>query len=416
MTVDDASKKIQSSLAANQPIPTERVVAAGRKASPLRIRGLDAARGFALIGMIIVHTMPREDPVSGDLSLLHEIFAGHSAPLFGLLAGVSLALITGAADPHTGRRLRRNRVSIASRAVLLLVLGLALNLLPLSVLSILPFYAVYFLLGILFTGLGVRALFAWASMFAFGGPVVIYAVNRLRIFESSASPDLLQLFTEPVTTVLSLVVIGYYPAITGMAYIVLGIALGRLDLCALSVQVRMCLWGVLAAGAAAIISQLTMFQFGAYERILLATPWTEEEIAELLEFGGAVPTDSWWWLVADGPHSNTPFAVVGSAGLAVFSLGVFLLAARVAATQLAPLGAAGSMTFTFYSAHLILVSVVNVWEFPGLWTLGQILFAIIFGWVWRAALGQGPMESLVSKISKWVGRSVVPEKSGPGLG
>lgn len=412
MTVNDAPKELQSGLDTHQPISGEQAVPDTPKTASLRIRGLDAARGLALIGMIIVHTMPRTDPASGDLSLLHELFAGHSAALFGLLAGVSLALITGAADPHTGRRLRRDRVSIAIRAVLLLVLGMVLNLLPLNVFSILPFYAVYFLLGILFTGVGVRALFAWAGVFALGGPVVVYAVNLGDAFESTASPDLMQLFTQPVMVVLSLTVTGYYPAITWMVYLVLGIALGRLDLRELSIQIKMCVWGAFAAGSAAIGSQLMVFHFGVYERILVASPLAEGEIAELLEFGGAVPAHSWWWLAADGPHSNTPFSVVGSAGLAVFILGAFLLAARVAETQLSPVGAAGSMTFTFYSAHLLLLTFVDVWEFPVPWTLGQILFAIVFGWVWRGTFGQGPMEYLVSKTSKWVGRTVVPEKSG----
>lgn len=421
MTIDDVSKRFESGPGAgrntppgSQPAPHEHRegdVVVTPETSSSRIRGLDAARGFALFGMIIVHIMPDENPTFGDMSLLHEFFSGYSAPLFGLLAGVSLALITGAAHPHRGRRLKRARVSIATRAVLLLVIGLALNLLPLNVLSILPFYAVYFLLGIAFTGLGVRVLFAWAGVFALGGPVVIYLVNRLNMFDNSASFDLVQLFTDPAMTVLSLAVTGYYPAITWMTYLVLGIALGRLDLRELAIQIKMCVWGAFLAGVAMVTSELVMFHFGAYERILAATPMTEAEIAEILEFGGTVPADSWWWLVADGPHTNTPFSVIGSAGVAILTLGAFLLAARVAEAYLAPMAAAGSMTFTFYSAHLLLVTFVSVWELPMVWTFVQILFAIVFGVAWRAAFGRGPLETLMSKTSKGVGRGVVPEIS-----
>lgn len=419
MTIDNAAKSPDKGSRVGHdtspepsPAPQEHredAVTVTSKTPRPRLHGLDAARGFALFGMIIVHTMPEENPAVGGMSLLHEFFSGYSAPLFGLLAGVSLALITGATRPHTGRRLRRARVSIATRALLLLVIGLALNLLPLNVFSILPFYAVYFLLGIVFTGLGVRTLFAWAGVFALGGPVVIQVVNRLDITDSSASPDLLQLFTDPAMAVLSLLVTGYYPAVTWMAYLVLGLALGRLDLRELSTQIRMCVWGLSAAGAAMITAELMMFHFGAYENLLAATSMTEAEVVAVLQFGGGVPADSWWWLVVDGPHANTPFAVLASAGTAILTLGAFLLAVRVAGSFLAPLAAAGSMTFTFYSAHLLLLTFVIVWNLPVIWTVGQILFALVFGFIWRRVFGRGPLEALMAQAARGMGRGLVPE-------
>lgn len=412
MMIDDTSNRLGTDPQTCPQLPPGPPEERG-KTRQGRVRGLDAARGFALFGMVLVHVMPENDPVSGSISPLHQFFAGHSAPLFAVLAGVSLALITGAASPHTGRQLTRDRAAILTRALLLLICGLSLNLLQLNVFSILPFYAVYFLIGIPFLSLGVRALLAWAGLFALAGPVVIHLVNGLENVELLRSPDLGDLFTDPLMTALSLTATGYYPAVTWMAYILLGLALGRLSLSGVTTQIRMCVGGAVAAGAAALASGLLMFPLGAYERILSVSSLTEGEITKTLEFGGPVPVDSWAWLATDAPHTNTPFSVIGAAGWAVLALGGFLLATRVAESALAPLAAAGSMTFTFYTAHLLLVTFVNVWAMPVFWTLAQIVFASVFALVWRAVVGQGPLESLMSRTSKGTARVLVPEPSPP---
>ena len=67
-----------------------------------RIRGLDAARGLAVIGMVIAHTVLSrvygEDP-EGILNFTQ----GRSAILFATVAGVSLALMSGGRRRLDGR-------------------------------------------------------------------------------------------------------------------------------------------------------------------------------------------------------------------------------------------------------------------------------------------------------------------------
>ncbi|VEI51695.1 heparan-alpha-glucosaminide N-acetyltransferase domain-containing protein [Kocuria rosea] len=66
-----------------------------------RLAGIDAARGMALIGMISIHIMPSWDPVTFEPTAQWTVFAGRSAALFALLAGVGLAFSTGGRTPHS---------------------------------------------------------------------------------------------------------------------------------------------------------------------------------------------------------------------------------------------------------------------------------------------------------------------------
>src|SRR4051794_11725424 len=90
-----------------------------------RLVGIDIARGVAILGMLITHVTEGSD-VAGAF----EVFAGRSMALFALLAGVSLALLSGGSQPVRGLALRQAMVRIAVRAALVFVVGL--SLVPLS--------------------------------------------------------------------------------------------------------------------------------------------------------------------------------------------------------------------------------------------------------------------------------------------
>ncbi|AGS35328.1 hypothetical protein B841_09275 [Corynebacterium maris DSM 45190] len=359
--------------------------------------------------MIIVHSMPSRNPDTGGVSLLHQIFSGHAAPLFALLAGVSLALLTGGATAHDGRRLRCDRVMIMTRALVLLVFGMALNFMPLPVFSILPFYGIYFLMGILFVGARSYTLWLWAGSFALFGPFLAHAVGQSEAFESISAPTLVTAVSEPLDVIVSLVAVGYYPALTWMAYILLGMALGRMDLSRRRVHYLMMFGGALVAGVTVVISSLLVRWFDIPGRLLEQSWLTDAEITEILEFGGPLPIDSWWWMAVNGPHTNTPLSLLSTAAIAVSVLGVFLFLGTFAERALAFLAAPGSMTFTMYSAHLVLMAFAPVYSYPVFWTLLQITAAIIVGLAWSILFRQGPLERVISKTSKWAGHAAVPE-------
>src|SRR4051812_47891443 len=111
-----------------------------------RIVGIDVARGLAVLGMMTAHVGPDDHgPVPpGGFAQLAD---GRPAALFVLLAGLSLALLSGAADPVAGTRLVQARVRILVRALLLFALGELLVVLGTPVVVILPTYGLLFALG-----------------------------------------------------------------------------------------------------------------------------------------------------------------------------------------------------------------------------------------------------------------------------
>lgn len=372
-----------------------------------RIEGLDIARGIALMGMIIVHIMPWWSEETG-ISLFHQLFSGRSAALFALLAGISLALLTGGSTPHTGRRLRRDRVAIITRALMLLVFGMALNYLSPGADNILPYYGVYFLVGALLVGLSVRTLALLTTFLILLGPVLVHLGTWSETVESLPAATLTDLFVSPFETVFTLLFSGFYPVATWMAFVTCGLALGRLDLRELSVQIKLLFWGGLVGVSSAIFTELVMYHMGGFDRLIETTPWATEDILFSVEYGGGTaPGYSWWWLLIDAPHSNTSFWLLEAGGMAVFMVGLSLLASRVLARELSPIAAAGSMTFTLYTTHLVALN-FNPWDLQVTMVLIHILAAIAFAYLWQKNIGQGPLETLISRSTKSVARAVVP--------
>src|SRR5687768_15879130 len=73
--------------------------------------GLDLARGLAVIGMILAHVDTPQN-LSWSPSSWQALVYGRSAALFGVLAGVSIALLSGGTRPAFGNDLVRARVRI----------------------------------------------------------------------------------------------------------------------------------------------------------------------------------------------------------------------------------------------------------------------------------------------------------------
>ena len=94
-----------------------------------RIVGIDVARGVALIAMAATHMLLVVDSDDRSLTAVGWLFAGRASALFAVLAGVSLAIVTGGVAPVApARDRRRARVTIAVRAALIALLGLVLAL------------------------------------------------------------------------------------------------------------------------------------------------------------------------------------------------------------------------------------------------------------------------------------------------
>jgi hypothetical protein len=373
------------------------------------VLGVDAARGVALLGMMAVHIVPPVD-ANGDVTLAFQLAAGRSSALFAVLAGVSLALLTRWTPATSGRTKARDRVSIATRALLVVGLGLALGIPDAGVAVILVYYGVFFLLTLPFLGLSARALAAWSLGTLIAVPVLSHLV-RPHIPPASYAVPTLEFFDRPWWNSLTeLTLTGYYPALPWMAYLFAGLAVGKLDLRSRTVALWLLGGGAALAVAARVVSAVLLDRFGGLDALSAQTPdLFGRPLEEMLATGlfGTTPTGSWWWLAVAAPHTATPFDLATTIGAALAVLGFFLLVLTRPQWWAAPVVAVGSMTLTLYSLHIVLLDTL----LPRTMSLAygwHVLVAIVFALVWRRFLGQGPLERLTQLVSRTVSRVLVP--------
>src|SRR5690606_20650123 len=131
-----------------------------------RIFGLDVARGLALLGMFVAHTV-----VGGDEKLVD----GRSSILFATVAGVSLGLLTGGSSPPASRR-GELRIAIAIRGLLLVIVGVLLTLLEPPLAGILAAYGVAFLVLVPALFLPRTVLLAVAFVGTVAAPPIVAAI------------------------------------------------------------------------------------------------------------------------------------------------------------------------------------------------------------------------------------------------
>lgn len=362
-----------------------------------RVDGVDLARAVALLGMMVVHLGPSwsgERPPWGDV-----IAGGRAAPLFALLAGVSLSLVQQR-DPRGAGSVRATVI----RAALLIVLGLSLGSIPdMPVLVILAFYGLLIVAALPFRRLSTRALVAVGGAWAVGAPLALLWLQieqGPKYTEQAAASDLLP----PWELVTELIVWGAYPAGVWFAYVLIGLAVGRLDL----TQVRVAAWlsvvgaglvvGTLALGWAAISQGWTASDDGRWQQLFGPSRYPFEPA-------------SWHELWLVGEHTSRPLNVVGAIGSALLVLGLCALLVRPswARLLLSPLRAAGAMTLTLYTVHVLWTwrakaGVMAGRESDADWGgyerwLVQVVVLCAFAWLWQRLIGRGPLESVVRWLS-----------------
>lgn len=377
--------------------------------APTRLRGVDAARGLALLGMVAVHITPSIGP-EGSYSGVHLLASGRAAALFAFLAGVGLALASGGSSPPHGTALQRVWLSTAARAVLLIVVGFILGTLDSGVAVILVYYGALFLVAMPFLGLRARTLLPLAVVWAITTPFLSHAL-RIDAPLGIYGDPVVESLAEPGALVEQLTLTGYYPVLPWLAYLLAGLGVGRLALATPRVPVRLLISGTALAVSTYLASWLIM-RAGVMERLVQAgtgihptnRPFSDGVLNT--SFYGTSPTTTWWWLTVVSPHTATPFDLLHTIGTSAAVLGLMLLLSRRLHAVLSPLAAMGSMTFTLYTLHVYLLAtaVPREVEYAVLIHI-MIIFAVAVPW--RRFIGRGPLEALAASISAQA-RSLVP--------
>ena len=366
-----------------------------RRPTATRLAGVDAARGLALLGMAAVHVLPPTDP-DGSPSLSDLVASGRSAALFAVLAGVGLAL---AFDRRAG--LPRSAAAVLVRAVLIGAVGLALGLLETGVAVILAYYAVFFVLALPWLRAGPRVLAGSAAAVALLAPCLSFAVRDRLPPRDRSSPVPADL-ADPAQLLSELLLTGYYPGAVWVAYLLAGLAVGRLALRRTRTAVRLVLAGAVLAVGASALSALLLGPLGGYDALAdVVQPddgRTVEQVVDASRFGN-VPTTSPWWLATDAPHTSTPFDMAHTTGTALLVLGLALLVRGRATRLLSPLSAAGSMPLTLYTAHVAVLGLTQA-DDPVRYYLVQVAVALVFALAWRRAVGRGPLEAVLALVTR----------------
>ena len=350
--------------------PLGRPRGAGRPpADDRRLVAVDVARGLAVLGMFAAHLWPRE-------VLDERLFDGRSAILFATLAGVSLGLLTGGSRPPARGRWPRLSGSIAIRALLLVLLGLALQAWNDFVLVILPYYGVMFLLVL-------PLLRAPRVVVALVGAVLVvaapWAASLVPVDArgDAAAPGGLGLAQDAL-------LVGAYPALVWLPFLCAGLLAARSDLRRGRTRLILVVGGVLAA----------VVGYGAR-----SLPGAADVAA-----------------LDPAAHGGAPAELVGSGGVALAVLGVLLglldgtsgRSRQVLRTTLHPLAATGAQPLTVYAVHLLLTAPLFVlhrlagggYGLPIGWLVASVVLTLLAATLWQRWLGRGPLERVVGRLSR----------------
>lgn len=331
-----------------------------------RIVGLDVARALALLGMFAAHVGDMGVGDGEGLVILH-VTHGRSAALFAVLAGVSMMLMLTARGTRTPTVLevRHTRIRIAVRAALLIMLGWCLSALATPVDVILDNLGVMMLMALVALRWRAWILGTVGAVVLAGGMWVVPLVR-----DSIAAP----LVGTPLVDELWSY---HYPALSWVGYVLIGMAIGRWAPWRGRALGQLALGGLVVA-----VATMALAEAGKYAE------WASLE-----------------------PHSYSPTEMFHNVGVAASVMALCLWAAPRASLVLWPLAATGTMTLTLYTAHIVAIWIVGeeiVWEPTNVALLVMCICAIAFASIWRALVGQGPLERVFTGASSRIADALAP--------
>ena len=354
-----------------------------------RIAGVDAARAVALVGMAATHLQALAG-ADGRHTLTGVLFDGRASALFAVLAGVSIALMTGGdaparlLPPGDRRAYAAAAAGLAVRAILIGLLGLALAGLDPPVAVILAYYGLLFLAAIPLLRLSVPIIAVGAVLACAFTPVLSHAL-RAGLPPGPGEQADLGFLADPSALLRTLALTGYYPALPWLTYLLAGLAVGRSDLRRTRTAVVLLVAGSALTVAAAATSAWLLGAGGA------AVLGSALDVRRY----GTTPTDTWWWLAVDLPHSGTPLDLAGTTCSALAVIGALLLVERVAAPLIWLPAAVGAVPLTLYTLHVVAVTTD-----PGAPLWAHVAAACVIGAGLRLARLRGPLEAAVSWASR----------------
>lgn len=341
-----------------------------------------------------------------DPSTWTDLVHGRSSILFAVLAGVSIALMTGRSSLPDRERIPSIRLNLIGRGAVIFVIGLVLEMLNTPIAVILTLYGLLYVAVIPFLRWRVWQLLVASGVLALVGPALLAFLGAVTL--------------NPYGAGIGFVLYGTYPITVWMAFVLGGMALGRLRVdrvrtaaVALGVGVLLAAAGyglgalgpaTGAAGSSAGFSW-SSGSSGASDMSILPESSSAEEIlpngwetypqslAEADPLGSALRA-----FLSVEPHSGGTAEILGSGGFALAVIALCILLSRPLRWPLLPLGALGSMPLSAYSGHVLVIALLAG---PGGYFTSNVFWAVmaigllVATTLWSMFVGRGPLERLV---------------------
>jgi uncharacterized membrane protein YeiB len=364
---------------------------------PPRILGLDVARGLAILGMAGAHIGDTPTFEWTDPATWTDLVHGRSSILFAVLAGVSIALMTGREAGPDPARLPSLRLNLVGRGGVIFVIGILLEYLNTPIAVILTLYGLIYVVAIPVLRWQPWQLLLGAGVLALLGPATLAALNAVTL--------------NPYGAGLTFVISGSYPITVWMAFVLGGMALGRLRVA--SLRTALVALGI-GTGLAVVgytvgaLGQGIVQRLGADGSFVSSEPGWEgypEALAAADPLGAALRA----FLAVDA-HTGGTAEILGSGGFAVAVIAVCLLISGPLRGAVLPLGALGSMPLSAYTGHILVIALISgpgAFFTDGVFWLVLSIGLVIVATLWSAFVGQGPLERLVARAARAM--------SGPGV-
>ena len=190
-----------------------------------------------------------------------------------------------------------------------------------------------------------------------------------------------------------------------IAYLLIGLAIGRLALSTAVVPVLLLAGGTVVAVLAKWLGIVMMEDWGGRQALQAQSADPAYPLDSLLQvnLAGIEQSGSWWWLATAAPHSGTTLDLLHTSGVAAAVIGACLLLGRlgqwVELDLLLPLRGAGAMTLSLYTAHLCAMAALHGQPLPAGWTVEGVYWAqaaavVVIGTAFAALRWRGPLEWL----------------------
>lgn len=352
---------------------------------PPRILGLDVARGLAILGMAGAHIGETGELDLLDPSTWSALVHGRSSILFAVLAGVSIALMTGRTEPPAPERVPGIRLNLVGRGAAIFLIGLVLEMLGTPIAVILTLYGVLYVAVIPFLRWRPWQLLTAAAALALLGPAVLAVLTAVAL--------------HPYAEGIGFVLYGSYPITVWLAFVLGGMALGRMRVAEIPTALV-----TLAVGAGLLVTGYGLGVIGALTGIAAPTgdsSWSSpggwdgypEALAGADPWGAALSA-----LFAVDPHSGGTAEILGSGGFVLVVIALCLLLSRPLRWILLPLGALGSMPLSAYSLHVMSVALIGgpggFFQSNAFWGLTAVVLLLV-ATTWSVFVGRGPLERVV---------------------